>query len=53
MRSAMIVVRDDFFKADLCNLIAKGTEKYQWSYLRAVENDPTDRNYKTCATTLR
>jgi len=39
----MIVVRDDFFKADLCNLIAKGTEKYQWSYLRAVENDPTDR----------
>ena len=28
----MIIVKDDFFKADLCNLIAKGTETYQWRY---------------------
>jgi hypothetical protein len=28
----MIIVKEDFFKADLCNLIAKGTQAYQWSY---------------------
>jgi len=28
----MIVVKDNFFKADLFNLIAKGTELYQWRY---------------------
>src|SRR5262249_38593670 len=39
----MIVVKDDFFKVDLCNLIAKGTEAYQWRYWRAVMDDPTDR----------
>src|SRR5262245_35350406 len=39
----MIVVKDDFFKADLCNLIAKGTEAYQWRYWRAVADDPADR----------
>jgi hypothetical protein len=38
----MIDVRDDFFKADLCNLIAKGTEAYQWRYWRAVPDDPAD-----------
>jgi hypothetical protein len=39
----MIEVRDDFFKADLCNLIAKGTEAYQWRYWRAIKDDPDDR----------
>ena len=39
----MIVVKDDFFKADLCNLIAKGAEAYQWRYWRAVTDDPADR----------
>ena len=39
----MIVVKDDFFKTDLCNLIAKGTEAYQWRYWRAVMDDPADR----------
>lgn len=39
----MIDVRDDFFNADLCNLIAKGTETYQWRYWRAVMDDPADR----------
>ena len=28
----MIIVKDDFFKADIANLIAKGTETYQWRY---------------------
>jgi len=28
----MIVVKEDFFKSDLCNLIAKGTQAYQWQY---------------------
>jgi hypothetical protein len=35
----MLVVKDDFFEADLCNLIAKGTETYQWRYWRAVPDD--------------
>jgi hypothetical protein len=38
----MIDVRDDFFKADLCRLIAKGTEAYQWHYWRAVTDDSAD-----------
>ena len=28
----MIIVKEDFFKADLANLIAKGTKSYQWNY---------------------
>ena len=28
----MITVKDNFFKTDLCNLITKGTEVYQWYY---------------------
>jgi 2-oxoglutarate-Fe(II)-dependent oxygenase superfamily protein len=28
----MFIVKDDFFKADLANLIEKGTETYQWHY---------------------
>ena len=39
----MIVIKDDFFKTDLCNLIAKGTEAYQWRYWRTVIDDPADR----------
>ena len=39
----MMLVKDDFFKADLCKLIAKGTEAYQWRYWRAVMDDPADR----------
>jgi hypothetical protein len=38
-----IVVKDGFFKADLSNLIAKGTEVYQWRYWRAVMDDVADR----------
>jgi hypothetical protein len=30
--SEMIIVKDDFFKADLANLIAKSTDTYQWRY---------------------
>jgi hypothetical protein len=28
----MIIVNEGFFKADLCNLIARGAQTYQWSY---------------------
>ena len=28
----MIIVKEDFFKPDLCNLIAKGTQAYLWRY---------------------
>jgi len=28
----MIVVRESFFTADLCSLVAKGTQAYQWRY---------------------
>ena len=38
----MLVVKDSFFKADLSNLIAKGTEVYQWRYWRAVVEDPAN-----------
>jgi hypothetical protein len=27
-----ILVKEDFFKSDLCNLIAKGTRAYRWQY---------------------
>lgn len=36
----MIDVHDDFFKADLCTLIEKGIETYQWRYWHAVPDDP-------------
>jgi hypothetical protein len=39
----MLEVRDNLFKADLCNLIAKGTEIYQWRYWRAVYDDAADK----------
>jgi hypothetical protein len=38
----MTLVQDGFFKTDLCNLIAKGTEDYQWRYWRAVTDDPAN-----------
>jgi 2OG-Fe(II) oxygenase superfamily len=38
----MIVVKDDFFKSDLSNLIARGTEAYQWCYWCAVPDDATN-----------
>jgi hypothetical protein len=44
----MIVVRDDFFKADLSNLIAKGTDAYRWSYWRSVPDDPAHNRSFVC-----
>jgi len=28
----MIIINEGFFKTDLCNLIARGVQAYQWSY---------------------
>src|SRR5262245_2474193 len=39
----MIDVRDNFFNPDLRDLIARGTEAYQWRYWRTVKDDPADR----------
>jgi hypothetical protein len=42
----MLVVKDDFFKADVVNLIAKGTEAYQWCYHHKSDvNDPTHNKF--------
>lgn len=41
----MIIVKDNFFKADLANLIAKGTETYQWRYQNNSTNNPTDNKF--------
>jgi hypothetical protein len=42
----MIIVKDDFFKADVANLIAKGTELYQWRYHHKSDgNDPTHNTF--------
>jgi hypothetical protein len=42
----MIIIKDDFFKADLANLIAKGTETYQWRYDHKSDiNDPTHTKF--------
>jgi hypothetical protein len=41
----MIIVRDNLFSANLCNLIAKGTESYQWRYWRGVPDDPANNKY--------
>jgi hypothetical protein len=42
----MIIVKDDFFKADLVNLIEKGTQNYQWSYYHKSDvNDPTHNKF--------
>jgi hypothetical protein len=38
----MITVKDNFFKADLSNLITKGTDAYQWHYSHKSDmDDPT------------
>ena len=42
----MIVVKERFFKADLCNLIAKGVELYQWRYHHKSDvNNPTHNTF--------
>jgi hypothetical protein len=42
----MIIVKDDFFKTDLANLIAKGTETYQWRYHHKSDvNDSTHNKF--------
>src|SRR5262245_33739083 len=41
----MIVVKDNFFTASLCKLVAKGTETYQWRYWRGVPDDPANNKY--------
>ena len=42
----MLVVKDDFFKADVVNLIAKGTEAYQWCYHHKSDvNDPAHNKF--------
>jgi hypothetical protein len=45
----MILVKDNFFKADLANLIEKGTEAYRWSYHHKSDaNDPTHNKFFAC-----
>jgi hypothetical protein len=44
MASEMIIVKDDFFKMDLANLIAKGTETYQWRYHHKSDVNDPDHN---------
>jgi hypothetical protein len=44
----MIVIRDDFFNADLSNLIAKGTDAYRWRYWRSVPDDPARNTSFVC-----
>jgi hypothetical protein len=42
----MIVVKQDFFKADLCNLIAKGVEHYNWRYNHKSDvSNPAHNNF--------
>jgi hypothetical protein len=38
----MFVVKDDFFKPDISNFIAKGTDAYLWRYWTAVNHDRTN-----------
>jgi hypothetical protein len=42
----MLIIKEHVFKADLCNLIAKGTQAYQWFYNHKsdVEN-PTHNKF--------
>lgn len=41
-----ILVKDDFFKDDLSNLIAKGTATYQWNYHHKSDvSDPTHNKF--------
>ena len=41
----MIIVKDYLFNVGLCNLIAKGTETYDWRYWLAVPDDPANNRY--------
>jgi hypothetical protein len=41
----MIIVEDDFFKADLASLVAKGTESYHWRYQNCSTNSATDNRF--------
>jgi hypothetical protein len=42
----MLIVKEDFFKADLCNLIAKGAQAYQWRYHHKSDiNNPTHNKF--------
>ncbi len=41
----MIIVKDNFFNIGLCNLIAKGTETYEWRYWLGVPDDPANNKY--------
>jgi hypothetical protein len=45
----MFVVRDGLFKDDLCNLIAKGTESFQWTYHHKSDlKDPGHNKFFVC-----
>jgi hypothetical protein len=42
----MIIVKDNFFKADLCKMVTAGTETYQWSYNHKSDvTDPTHNKF--------
>jgi hypothetical protein len=40
----MIIIKEDFFKPNLCNLIAKGTQAYQWRYNHKSDMDNPTHN---------
>ncbi len=40
----MIIVKEGFFKPDLCNLIAKGTQAYRWRYHHKSDVDNPTHN---------
>jgi hypothetical protein len=45
----MIIVKNDFFKPDIANLIARGAELYQWSYSHKSDvNDPAHNKFFVC-----
>jgi hypothetical protein len=42
----MIIVKDNFFKADLCKMVTKGTEMYRWCYNHKSDMaDPTHNKF--------
>jgi hypothetical protein len=40
----MIIIKEDFFKPDLCNVIAIGTHNYQWRYNHKSDTDNPTHN---------
>jgi len=40
----MIIIKEGFFKSDLCHLIAKGTQAYQWRYNHKSDTDNPSHN---------